>query len=105
MKVGERWALSAPPQQQSWAQRAAEVAALPETGMQRVGKKGRPVKEPTGLEPIKGSIPPDERRIVFERAVGAPQIDARIAGSVAGLVNVALSKVAPAHIRTEVCRI
>jgi predicted RNA-binding Zn-ribbon protein involved in translation (DUF1610 family) len=97
-------ALSAP-QQQSWAQRAAEAVALPETGMQRVGKKGRPVKEPTGLEPIKGSIPPDERRIVFERAAGAPQIDARIAGSVAGLVNVALSKVAPAHVRTEVCRI
>jgi hypothetical protein len=73
--------------------------------MQRVGKKGRPVKEPTGLEPIKGSIPPDERRIVFERTAGAPQIGARIAASVAGLVNVALSKVAPAHVRTEACRI
>jgi hypothetical protein len=91
-------ALSAP-QQQSWAQRAAEAAVLP---MQRVGQKGKAVKEPIGLELIKGSIPPDERRIVFERAAGAPQIDARIAGSVAGLVNVALSKVAPAHVRTEI---
>jgi hypothetical protein len=73
--------------------------------MQRVGKKGRPVKEPTGLELIKGSIPPDERRIVFERAAGAPLIDVRIAGSVAGLVNATLGKVAPAHVRTEVCHI
>jgi hypothetical protein len=73
--------------------------------MQRVGKKGKVVKEPTGLELIKGSIPLDERRIVFERIAGAPQINPRIAGSVAGLVNVALSKVAPAHIRTEACRI
>jgi hypothetical protein len=42
---------------------------------------------------------------VFERAAGAPQIDARVGNSAAALVNVALSKVAPAHIRTEAFRI
>jgi hypothetical protein len=93
------------PPQPSWAQRAAEAAAYPEAGMQRVGKKGKPVKEPTGLERIQGSIPPDERRILFERAAGAPQINARVVTSAAVLVNVALSKVAPAHVRTETFRI
>jgi hypothetical protein len=93
------------PMQASWAQRAAEAAALPEAAMQRVGKKGKPVKEPTGLEPIKGSIPWDERRIAFERAAGAPQLSAAAATSAAGFVNVALSKVAPAHVRTEAFKI
>jgi hypothetical protein len=78
---------------------------LPDAGMQRVGKKGKPVKETTGLEPIRGSIPVDERYMVFERAAGAPQILATAAASAAGLVNIALSKVAPAHVRTEAFRI
>jgi hypothetical protein len=73
--------------------------------MQRVGRKGKPEKEPTGLEMIKGSIPVDERYIVFERAAGAPQILPAVAASAAGFVNIALSKVAPAHIRTEAFRI
>src|SRR3978361_1775705 len=59
----------------------------------------------TGLEPIKGSIPVDERYIVFERAAGAPQIVAAVAASATSFVNIALSKVAPAHVRTEVFRI
>jgi hypothetical protein len=73
--------------------------------MQRVDEKVRPVKEPTGLEPKKRSIRPDERRIIFERVARAPQIDTRIAGSVAQLVNEALSTMAPAHVRTEIFRI
>jgi hypothetical protein len=32
-----------------------------------VGKRSRANKRPTGLEPIKGCIPWDERCIVFER--------------------------------------
>jgi hypothetical protein len=94
-----------PPQQSSWAQRAANVVALPETTMKRVGKNGKPVKKPTGLEPIKGSIPVDERFVVFERAAGAPQILATVAAKAAGFVNIALSKVAPEHVRTEAFRI
>jgi hypothetical protein len=100
-------AVTAPsaPQQLSWAQRAAEAAALPAASMQQVGKKGKPVKAPTGLELIKGSIPVDERFIVFERAVGAPQIAVAVAANATSAVNIALSKVAPAHIRTEAFRI
>jgi hypothetical protein len=41
------------PLELTWAQRAAVAAALPEVGMQRVGKKGKPVKELSGLEPIR----------------------------------------------------
>jgi hypothetical protein len=81
------------------------VATLPEVGMLKVGKKGRPVKELTGLKPIKGSIPVDERYIVFERAAEAPQILRTVAASTASLVNIALSKVAPAHVRTEAFQI
>ena len=58
-------------------------------------------KEPTGLELIKRSIPWNEWAILFERAVGALQIDAAVAVSTAALVNIALSKVAPPHVRTE----
>jgi len=53
------------------------------------------------LEQIKHSIPRDERGIVFERMVGAAQINPAVAVSAAAFVNVALSKVAPAHVRTE----
>jgi hypothetical protein len=89
----------------SWAQRAAEAAALPEEKMQQVGKKGKPVKETTGLQRISGSIPVDERWIAFERTAGAPQISATVAASATGHVNIALSRVAPAHVRTEAFRI
>ena len=68
-------------------------------------KGGKPDREPTGLEPIKGSIPYDERGIVFERAAGAPQINPAVATSAAAFANITLSKVAPAHIRTEAFRI
>ena len=57
------------------------------------------------MEPIKHSIPRDERGIVFERATGAPQIDTVVAASAAAFVNIALSRVAPAHVRTEAFRI
>jgi hypothetical protein len=63
------------------------------------------MKEPAVLEPIRGSIPPDEYRIIFERAAGAPQISPSVTTSAAGLVNIALSKVAPGHVRTETFRI
>jgi hypothetical protein len=73
--------------------------------LQWVGKKGKPVKESTGLELIRGSIPVDECYIAFERAAGAPQITAMVAANATGYVNIALSKVAPAHVRTEAFRI
>jgi len=43
--------------------------------------------------------------IVFERAAGAPQINPAVATSAVVFVNIALSKVAPAHVRTEVFKI
>ena len=70
-----------------------------------MGRNGKPEREPTGLEPIKGSIPHDERGIVFERATGALQIIPAVATSAVAFANIALSKVAPAHVRTEGFRI
>jgi len=98
----------APQQQQqqgNWAQRAVVVAALPQVDFKRVSRSEKPEWEPTGLEPIKGSIPRDERGIVFERAAGAPQINPAVAASTAAFVNIALSKVAPAHVWTKAFRI
>ena len=92
-------------QQSNWAQRAAAAAALPQSDYKWVGRNGKPEREPSGLEPIKGSIPRDEWGIVFERAVGASQINPTVAASAAAFVNIALSKVAPAHVRTEAFRI
>lgn len=63
------------------------------------------MKAVTGLEPIRKTIPWDERMILFERAVGAPQIDAAVAASAAAQVNIALSRVAPPHVRTEAFKI
>jgi len=88
-------------QQGSWVQRAVVAAALPQSDFKRVGRNGKPERDPMGLEPIKGSIPRDERGIVFERAAGAPQINPAVAASAAAFVNIALSKVAMAHIRTK----
>jgi len=98
------------PQQQAsnWAQRAAAVAALPQrgsNGFNWVGRGGKVAKEPTGLKLIKRSIPWNERVILFERTVGALQIDVAVAASAAVLVNIALSKVAPPYIRTEAFKI
>ena len=73
-KQASPWAPQQQQQQGNWAQRAAVAAALPQLDFKRVGRNGKPEREPTGLEPIKGSIPRDERGIVFERAAGAPQI-------------------------------
>jgi len=92
-------------QQGKWAQRAAVAAALPQSDFKQVGRNGKPEREPTGLEPIKGSIPRDERGIVFERAAGASQINPAVATSAVAFVNIAFSKVAPAHVRTEAFRI
>jgi len=91
------------PKPADWAQRAAAAAALPQTGgdYTRGGLKGKAARELTGLEAIKGSVPWDERGIVFERAAGAPQILPTVAAGAAAFVNVALSKVAPPHVRTE----
>ena len=79
--------------------------ALPQEGFKRVGRKGKEERAPTGLEQLKHSIPRDERRIVFERASGVPQIDPAVATSAAAHVNIALSRVAPAHNRTKAFRI
>ena len=98
----------APQQQQqqgNWVQRAVVAAALPQLDFKWVGWNGKPEREPTGLEPIKGSIPCDERGIVFERAAGVPQINPAVAASAVAFVNIALSKVVLAHIRTEAFRI
>jgi len=92
-------------QQSNWAQRAAVAAALPQSDYKRVGRNGKPEREPSGLEPIKGSIPRDEQGIVFEWAVGALHINPAVAASAAAFVNITLSKVAPAHVRTEAFRI
>ena len=81
------------------------MAALPQSDYRRVGKGGKPDWEPTGLEPIKRSIPRDGRGIVFERAVGAPQINPTVVTNAEAFVNIALSKVALAHIRTEATRV
>ena len=71
----------------------------------RVGRNGKPEQEPTELEPIKGSIPCDERGILFEGVARALQINLAVAASAVVFVNIALSKVAPAHVRTEAFRI
>ena len=94
-------------QTRNWAQRAAAAAALPQTkeAYSRVGRKGKPEKKATGLEPTRGSIPWDERTIAFERAARAPQINPAVAKDAAAFVNIALSKVAPAHVRTEAFKI
>jgi len=81
------------------------VAALPQLDFKQVGWNGKPEWEPTGLEPIKGSILRDECGIVFERAAGALQINPAVAASAAAFVNIVLSKVAPAHVQTEPFRI
>ena len=86
-------------QESNWAQRAAAAAALPQSDFKRVGRNGKPEREP-----IKGSIPHDERGIVFERAAGVPQINPGVATSMAAFVN-AFSKVAPAQIQTKAFRI
>jgi len=92
-------------QQSNWAQQAAAAAALPQSDYKRVGRNGKPEWEPSGLEPIKGSIPRDERGIVFQWVVDVSQINPAVAASAAAFANIALSKVASAHVRTEAFRI
>jgi len=104
-KLASPRALQQQQQQSNWAQRAAVAAALPQLDFKRVGRDGKPEWEPMGLEPIKGSILRDERGIVFERVAGVPQINPAVAASAAAFVNIALSKVAPAHVQTEAFRI
>ena len=81
------------------------MAALPEEDIKRVGRKGKAECEPTGLEPLKHSIPCDEYGIVFERANGVPQIDPAVAASIAAHVNIVLSKMARTHVWTEAFRV
>jgi hypothetical protein len=94
-----------PPRGTNWAQRAAAAAPLPQQDFARVGKNGKVAKATTGLEPLKKSIPWDERMIVFERAREAPPVTVESASSVIAQVNLTLSKVAPPHIRTMVGKI
>ena len=104
----QQQALQLRQQQGSWAQRASAAAVRPQTteeGFNRVGRGGKAERKKTGLEPIKGHIPWDERTIAFERAVGAHQINQAVAAAAAAQVNIALSKVAPAHVRTEAFKI
>jgi len=89
----------------SYAQWAAATVARPQTDFTKVGRNGKTEKKPTGLEPIKRSLLWDERMIVFERAADAPQISLAIATSVMAQVNIALSKVAPPHVRTTIGKI
>ena len=44
-------------QTSSWAQRAAAAAALPQRDSKRIGRNGKVERDPTGLEPIKRSLP------------------------------------------------
>ena len=81
------------------------AAALPQSDYKQVGWNGKPEQEPTELEPIDGSIPHEERGIVFKRAAGVLQINPAVAASTAAFVNIALSKVALAYVRTEAFRI
>jgi hypothetical protein len=95
-----------PLQRDDWAQRAAAAMALPQTSQyQRVGRGGKAAKEATDLEPIKRTLAWDERMIVFERAQDSPQISPMVASNVMARVNIALSKVAPPHIRTTTGKI
>lgn len=79
----------------------AAAAALPQKDYKRVGRNGKPEREHTSMEPLKKSIPWDEWGVVFEWTAGALQIDAAVAVSAAAFFNIRLSKVAPAHVRTE----
>jgi len=81
------------------------AAALPQSDYKRVSRNGKAVREPTGLEPSKKAIPWDQRAILFDRAAGVPQINPAVATSAAAFVNIALSKVAPGHVRTEAFKI
>jgi hypothetical protein len=90
------------------------VAALPPVaaaqqrngGWQVAGKgRGGPGGEKIPLAPIKGSIPMDERVIIFERTQDAPQLDWVTVNQIASHVNNTLGRVAPAHIRTEKFRV
>jgi len=97
-----------PSEKSNWVQRAAAAAALPQTAgreFKRIGRNGKLERDPSGLEPIKRALPWDERAILFERAVGAPQVDPGTAANVAAQVNIALSRVAPPHICTEAVKI
>jgi len=92
-------------QQSNWAQKAAAAAALPQTEYRQAGRSGKPKWEPTGLEMIKASLPWDERAILFERMTSASLVAPGVAAEVAAQVNIALSKVAPPHVRTVEFRI
>ena len=83
----------------SYAQRAATAAPLPQSVYQKIGRNGKAAKQLTGLEPIKCSLLWDERMVVFERAADAPRITPVTATSMIAQVNIALSKVASAHVR------
>jgi len=92
-------------QTSSWAQRGAAAAALPQRDFKRISRNGKVERDPTGLEPTKQSLPWDGHAILFERVTGTPQIGPGTAARAAAEVNIALSKVAPPHIRTEAFKI
>jgi hypothetical protein len=82
---------------------AASPPAEAGDGGCQAARKGRgpPGGEISSLAPIKGSIPMDERVIIFEQTLGAPQLDWVTVNQIASHVNNTLGRVAPAHIRTE----
>jgi len=65
----------------NWAQQAGTAAALHQVAadFKRVGGNGTVEWKPTGMQPIRTSLPWDEHAIVFERAMGAPQINPAVA--------------------------
>jgi hypothetical protein len=83
----------APPREQTWQ----EVKRIK-------GGSGKP-ETTSPLALIKGSIPHDERTIIFERTPEAPQLDWITVNQTASHVNNSLGKVAPAHVRTEKFRV
>jgi len=61
------------------------------------GQSGNPLGWNPSSDPSR-----DERRIVFERAAGARQINPAVATSAAAFVKITLRKVTPTHVCTEV---
>jgi len=80
---------------------AQQLMASAPTQKTKEARKGKEREEKNPLEQITGSIPVDERMIVFERRPSAEQLDWLTVNQIASHVNNVLSKVAPPHVRTE----
>jgi len=80
-------------------QRAAAAAALPQLDFKQVGRNGKPQRSPRGWSPSRGSSHATSAESCLSERQG------RRRSTQAAFVNVALSKVAPAYVRTEAFRI